>query len=48
MKRKLAWLLALAAFSLVAAGCNTVEGFGKDMKATGTAVEKAAAKTKTY
>ena len=48
MRLRLGWLLALAAFSLGAAGCNTVEGFGKDVKATGTAVEKAAAKTKSY
>jgi len=48
LKPKVAWLLALVAFSLGVAGCNTVEGLGKDVKATGTAVEKAAAKTKTY
>lgn len=34
-----------AAFALVA-GCNTVEGAGKDVKATGAAVEKAADKAK--
>jgi predicted small secreted protein len=48
LKRKLAWLLALAVFSLAVAGCNTIEGLGKDIKATGGAVEKAAEKTKTY
>ncbi len=34
-------LLAVA-FLAVLAGCNTVEGAGKDVKATGAAVEKAA------
>jgi len=29
-------------------GCNTIEGAGKDIKATGGAVEKAAAKAKPY
>ncbi len=31
---------------LVLAGCNTVSGAGKDVKATGAAVEKAAEKAK--
>jgi predicted small secreted protein len=30
------------------AGCNTIEGAGKDVKAAGGAVEKAAKSTKTY
>ncbi len=30
------------------AGCNTVEGAGKDVKASGAAVERAAEKNKTY
>ena len=30
------------AFLAAVAGCNTVEGAGKDVKATGSAVEKAA------
>jgi predicted small secreted protein len=47
MNRILA-LLSLLAFSFVAAGCNTVEGAGKDIKATGQAVEKAAEKNKPY
>lgn len=38
-------LVLAAAFALVA-GCNTVEGAGKDVKATGAAVEKAADKAK--
>jgi predicted small secreted protein len=40
-------LLLLAAMLLLS-GCNTVEGAGKDVKATGQAVEKAADKAKTY
>jgi predicted small secreted protein len=45
---KIPWLLSLLAFALVAAGCNTIEGAGRDIKATGQAVEKAAEKSKTY
>lgn len=35
-------ILALAATSLMAAACNTIEGAGKDVKAAGTAVEETA------
>ena len=35
-----------AAVALLAAGCNTIEGAGKDVKATGAAVENAADKAK--
>lgn len=35
-------ILAVAAASLFAAACNTVEGVGKDVKATGEAVEETA------
>jgi predicted small secreted protein len=38
-------LLLAAALALIA-GCNTVEGAGKDVKATGQAVENAADKAK--
>ncbi len=38
-------LLALAC-SLALAGCNTVEGLGKDIKKGGEAIEKAAEKAK--
>jgi predicted small secreted protein len=34
-------MLAIAMLAVLA-GCNTVEGAGKDVKATGAAVEKAA------
>ena len=34
--------LFVAAMLATLAGCNTVEGAGKDVKATGAAVEKAA------
>ena len=47
MKRFLAWL-ALAGAVAFAVGCNTVEGMGKDIKAAGGGIEKAAEKTKTY
>ena len=36
----------LAATVLALTGCNTVEGAGKDVKATGQAVENAADKSK--
>jgi predicted small secreted protein len=37
-------LLVIAA--LVLAGCNTVEGMGKDIKQAGSSIEKAADKSK--
>jgi predicted small secreted protein len=40
--------LSLLAAILLLSGCNTVEGAGKDVKATGQAVEKAADKAKSY
>jgi entericidin B len=48
MNRIIALLFAAscaASFTLLA-GCNTVEGAGKDVKATGQAVENAADKSK--
>lgn len=44
MNRIIALLIATS-FVLLA-GCNTVEGAGKDVKATGQAVENAADKSK--
>jgi entericidin B len=38
--------IALAAAVVMLAGCNTIEGTGKDVKATGNAIEKAADKSK--
>jgi predicted small secreted protein len=37
---------AFAALLALTAGCNTIEGAGKDVKATGQAVENAADKAK--
>jgi entericidin B len=48
MQKVLATLLALAGLVVLVAGCNTIEGAGKDVKAAGGAVEKAAEKAKTY
>ena len=48
MAEKIVALLLLIGFAVGIAGCNTVEGMGKDIKATGSAVEKAADKNKTY
>ena len=46
MKTAAAALVAAAMMML--AGCSTIEGAGKDVKATGSAVEKAADKAKPY
>ena len=46
MLKKIAGILALAGVALGLAACNTVEGVGKDVKATGTAIEKAADQSK--
>jgi predicted small secreted protein len=48
MLKRIAAALLSVGLVLSMAGCNTVEGLGKDVKAAGGAVEKAANKTKTY
>jgi len=48
MTRKLVTLLSLLGFALALAGCYTVEGAGKDVKAAGQKIEKEADKNKTY
>jgi len=48
MLKKLVALLALAGLAIVVAGCNTVEGAGKDIKAGGAAIEKSADQAKKY
>jgi predicted small secreted protein len=48
MMKKLVALLALVGFGIVVAGCNTVEGAGKDIKAGGAAIEKSAGQAKKY
>jgi predicted small secreted protein len=40
---KAAQVLLLTAFAAGVAGCNTVQGIGKDLKDGGKAIEKAAA-----
>ncbi len=47
MKRLIGCLLIAGAVACLG-GCNTVEGFGKDVKAAGGGIEKAAEKTKPY
>ena len=42
MLKRITVLLALSCIVLGLAACNTVEGAGKDVKATGAAIEKAA------
>ena len=41
-------LLSLLGLAIAVTACNTMEGAGKDVKAAGGAVEKAAEKSKTY
>jgi predicted small secreted protein len=36
----------LASIALLCAGCNTIQGAGKDVKATGQAIENTADKAK--
>jgi len=48
MLQRLFALMAMLAATALAAGCNTIEGVGKDVKAAGSSVEKAAAKNKPY
>ncbi len=48
MVKHVAALAAILGAVLFAAGCNTIEGAGKDIKAAGSSVEKAAGKAKTY
>jgi predicted small secreted protein len=48
MLKRLAALLAIAGLGVAVVGCNTIEGAGKDVKAAGGAVEKAASKSKSY
>ena len=48
MLDRLLLLLTLLLVGAAVAGCNTIEGAGKDIKAAGDGIEKAATKTKTY
>jgi predicted small secreted protein len=46
MVRRLAVLTLIAGLVAAIAGCNTVAGVGKDVKASGQAIENAADKSK--
>ena len=46
MLNKLAVLAAVTGIVVGLAACNTIEGAGKDVKATGQAIENAASKSK--
>ena len=48
MLLKFAVVLTAVGFAVTVAGCNTIEGAGKDIKAAGGGIEKAAGKTKPY
>jgi predicted small secreted protein len=45
---KVVAMLSVIVLAILTAACNTVEGVGKDVKATGDAIEKAAQKNKGY
>lgn len=45
---RIAALLAAAGVVVVAAGCNTIEGAGRDIKAGGAAIERSAEQSKRY
>ena len=40
--KRMNWLVVLVVAALGLAGCNTVQGMGKDIKKGGEAIEKAA------
>ena len=46
MMKKLAALVVMMGFAIGLAACNTIEGAGKDVKATGQAIENTADKAK--
>jgi predicted small secreted protein len=46
MTRILISLFGILSLCMWLAACNTVEGMGKDVKATGESIEKAAQKSK--
>ena len=46
MLKKIAGLAVMAGIAIGIAACNTVEGAGKDVKATGQAIENTADKAK--
>ena len=48
MPKKIAGIVAIVAVALGVIGCNTIQGAGKDVKAAGGAVEKAAEGAKRY
>ena len=45
---RLVAMLSVIVVAMLITACNTVEGVGKDVKATGDAIEKAAQKSKGY
>jgi entericidin B len=48
MMKRISALAVMLAFAFGGAACNTIEGAGKDVKAAGQGIEKAAEKSKTY
>jgi predicted small secreted protein len=48
MFNRLLTLRALAGFAAALAGCNTVEGMGKDVKAGGTKIQEEAVEHRKY
>jgi predicted small secreted protein len=48
MLKKIAALLALIGYAAVMSACNTMEGFGQDVKAGGQKLEHEAQEHKSY
>jgi entericidin B len=48
MMKKIAVLVVMIGFAYALVACNTIEGAGKDVKAAGAGIEKAAEKSKPY
>ena len=46
--RKIIGMLVLAAYAMMLAGCNTVEGFGRDVERAGDKIEHKAAAERRY
>ena len=46
MLRSIAHAALIAFFATAVSGCNTVQGFGQDLKAAGDALQRAADRTR--
>ena len=46
--RKIIGMLVLAAYAMMLAGCNTIEGFGRDVERAGDKIESKASAERRY